>query len=383
MDFGLSDEQRLLQDTVRTFLRDQLPATRVRALCEGETAGRREIWRALAELGVAGIAIPPQYGGSGLPLLDAALVAEELGRCVAPVPFLSTAVLAPVAFAEAGTPEQCAAWLPQIATGALCVGAALTESYAEREGGGVRSEAGRLEGKALLALDVPHADYLLVATTASQLAWVTSGAPGLEVEPLATIDRTRHTAELRFRGVEPAAWIGGPATQRAALERILDAGRAALTFDVLGAAEAMLDQAVAYAQERVQFGRVVASFQAVKHLCAEMVAELEPTRSLAWYAAHAFHALPDAAPLAIAHAKSHGSDVATQVADLATQVHGGIGYTDEQNLHLWFKRIGLDRQLLGGPAVLRDRAARLQGWVEADPHTPRPEARGPGSRAPS
>lgn len=367
MDFGLSEEQRLLQDTFRNYLADQLPPNRVRALCDGGRADQRALWAALAELGAAGILIPEEHGGSELALLDAALVAEELGRTVAPTPFLASGILAPIALAEAGTPEQCKEWLPRIATGELCVGAAVTESYARREGAGVRLNGARLYGNALLALDVPGADYLLIATVAGQLAWVPADAPGLERETLATIDRTRHTAELRFDGVEPVTLLGGPEPRTPAVRRILDAGRAVLAADTLGAAESMLNQAVAYAQERVQFERVIASFQAVKHLCAEMVAELEPARSLAWYAAHAFHALPDSAPLAIVHAKAHLNEVASHVADLATQVHGGIGYTDEHNLHLWFKRIGLNRQLLGGPEFLRERAAQLQGFTETDP----------------
>jgi len=366
VDFGLSEEQRLLQDTFRAYFADRIPLTRVRALCGEDTAGQRTLWTALAELGAAGILVPEAHGGSGLGLLDAALAAEELGRALAPTPFLSTAVLAPVAFAELGTPEQCEEWLPRIATGAARVGTALTESYARREGAGVHFDGGRLEGKALVSLDVPDVDYLLVATDGGRLAWVAADAPGLEFEILATIDRTRRTGEIRFRGVEAMSMLGDRETPTTALPRILDAGRAVLAADTLGAAESMLDQAVAYAQQRMQFGRPIASFQAVKHMCAEMVAELEPARSLVWYAAHAFLAVPEAAPLAIAHAKSHLDEVASQVADLATQVHGGIGYTDEQNLHLWFKRIGLNRQLLGGPTLLRERAAQLQGWGEVD-----------------
>jgi alkylation response protein AidB-like acyl-CoA dehydrogenase len=148
-----------------------------------------------------------------------------------------------------------------------------------------------------------------------------------------------------------------------AIERMLDAGRVALTADILGACEAMLAQAVDYAKQRKQFGRPIGSFQAVKHMCAEMAAELEPTRSLLWYAAYAFDEVPETAAPAIAHAKAHASEIGRFIARTATEVHGGIGITDDQNLHLWFKRIGLDRQLLGAPEILRERAARLQGWV--------------------
>ena len=146
--------------------------------------------------------------------------------------------------------------------------------------------------------------------------------------------------------------------------RVLDAGRIVLAADILGAAQTMLNKAVEYAKTRVQFGRVIGSFQAVKHLCAEMAAELEPCRSMVWYAAHAFDHLPDESRLVACHTKAHLSEVGTFVARTSTEVHGGIGFTDELGLHLWFKRIGASRQLLGNPAQLREEAAALQGFVE-------------------
>ncbi len=360
MDFGLSEEQRLLQDTLRGYLGEQVPVGRVRELAEAKPDARHGLWGELAALGIAGILIPEAHGGSGLALLDAALAAEELGAAVTPTPFLGSAVLAPVALLEAGSPAQRAEWLPRLATGTLRVGGALSEQVGRREGARVTRVGDRLSGKTLLALDTPGAEMLLVGCEDGALALVAVDAPGVEVEALATIDRTRCCAEVRFDGAAIAERLEGGDPSVTA-ERVLDAGRAVLAADTLGACQSMLDQAVAYARQRRQFGREVASFQAVKHLCAEMVAELEPARSLCWYAAHVFAAAPDAAPLAVALAKSHLAEIAAQIADLATQVHGGIGYTDEQNLHLWFKRIGLNRQLLGGPAWLRERAARLQG----------------------
>jgi len=142
-------------------------------------------------------------------------------------------------------------------------------------------------------------------------------------------------------------------------------GRCRHAADALGACEAMIERSVAYAQERKQFGRAIGSFQAVKHMCAEMIAELEPARSLLWYAAHSFDALPGEAPLMACHALSHISEIGRTIASVSTQVHGGIGWTDEQNLHFWYKRIGVDRQLLGGPELLRSRAAGLQGLAAA------------------
>ncbi len=149
------------------------------------------------------------------------------------------------------------------------------------------------------------------------------------------------------------------------LGRVRDAGWVLLAADTLGAAERMLEKAVAYAKEREQFGRVIGSFQAVKHLCAEMAAELEPARALVWYAGHAFDAMPDESSLAAAHAKAHLSEIGRFVARTATEVHGGIGITDLLGLHYWFKRIGVNRQLLGGPERVRHLAAAMQGFVSA------------------
>ena len=363
MDFGLSEEQRLLEETFRSWLAEHAPIARVRELVSRGAEGLGALWPELAELGAAGVLVPEEHGGSGLGVLDAGLIAQALGRAVTPAPFLGSAVMAPTALLAAGTPAQRAEWLPRLATGETCIGIAATEVYSRREGAGVRLEGGRLFGTALFALDVPGADAILVAAGADDLLLVPLDAERLAIERLSSVDATRALAELVFDGVPPAEALGGPGGAGAAIERMLDAGRAAVAGDLVGACEAMLDQAVEYAKQRTQFGRVIGSFQAVKHLCAEMAAELEPARSLFWYAAHALGALPDEAPLAVAHAKAHLSEVATAIAKTSTEVHGGIGFTEEQGLHFWFKRIGLDRQLLGGPEVLRERAAALQGWA--------------------
>ena len=190
-----------------------------------------------------------------------------------------------------------------------------------------------------------------------------AAAPGLEVQPLATLDATRSLAELRFRGVEPAERLGPAGGAAAALAHAIDVARVLLAADLLGCCDRALELAVAYAMQRSQFERPIASFQAVKHLCAEMAAAIEPARALVWYAAHAFDSLPEEAALDAALAKAHLAEVATFVVRTATEVHGGIGFTDACDLHFWFKRAALGRQLLGGPARLRARAAELQGWT--------------------
>jgi alkylation response protein AidB-like acyl-CoA dehydrogenase len=366
MDFGLSDEQLLLQDVFRSYLAERVPIARVRELSEADPsefgAQTGALWSELAQLGAPGVLIPEAYGGSGLSLLDASLVAQEFGRAVTPAPFLATAVMAPVALQEAGTPEQQREWLPKIATGELRVGVAATETYSSRENAKVWLDGGKLRGKALMVLDAVGADAFLVAAGPSNLLLVEADAAGLGVVPLCAVDRTRGIAELVFDAVTPSAALGGPGGAERAIERMLDAGRVVLAADIVGACDAMLDQAVEYAGQRKQFGRVIGSFQAVKHMCAEMAAELEPTRSIFWYAAHAFDELPEESGLIVAHAKAHASEMGVFVARTATEVHGGVGFTDEQNLHIWFKRIGVDRHLLGPPEILRARAGRLQGW---------------------
>ena len=361
MDFGLSDDQRLLEETVRSFLKDRVPITRVRELREAPCPNDRGIWRELAELGITGILVPEAHGGSGLGLLDAALVSQSLGHAATPAPFLSSAVMVPVALAGVEGSEV-GGWLGGIAGGELAFGVAVTETFSIREGAGVVLDGGRLRGKALMALDACSADLVLLALGGDRLAVVRGDAAGLARTRLPTIDATRCTAELVFDGVAPEAVFenAGPA-----IARMLDAGRIALAADALGACESMLAQAVAYAGERRQFDRLIGSFQAVKHLCAEMAAELEPARSLLWYAAHSFDALPAEAPLMACHVLAHVSEIGREIASVSTQVHGGIGWTDEQNLHFWFKRIGVARHLLGGPELLRERAAQLQGLAAA------------------
>lgn len=365
MEFGLSEDQKLLQESVRGTLEKVSPLERVRKVAEAREPHADDIWAALKELGVPGMLVPEAHGGMGMTLLDAALVAEMLGRYVAPAPFIGTSVMAPIAIAGAGSKAQQEAWLPKLASGEAIAGVAIAEAAAgARDGAGVTAAGGKLSGKALFALDAAEADVLVVADKAGGLHLVKGDAKGLTKVALTSIDLTRTLTELQFENVEAEALSSGDAA--ATLRRVIDAGRVMLAADTLGAGWMMIDKAVEYAGERKQFGRVIASFQAVKHLCAEMAAELEPCRSLVWYAAHAFDAMPDEASLMAAHAKAHTAEIGRFVARTATEVHGGMGFTDLLGLHYWFKRIGLDRQLLGSPERVRHEAAAMQGWVAAD-----------------
>jgi alkylation response protein AidB-like acyl-CoA dehydrogenase len=361
MDFGLSEDQLLLDDTLRRFLADRVPIERVRELREKDCPNDRAVWRGLAELGATGVLVSEAHGGSGLALLDAVLVSQALGHAVTPTPFLASAVMVPTALSRVGGSDA-GEWLAGIASGELVAGVAVTELFSVRERAGIRANGGKLQGKAMMAIDAYGADLVLVAIDADTLAVVRTDAPGLEMTRLKTVDATRCTAELILEGVAPEALFDGAGE---AIARMLEAGRIALAADALGACESMVEQAVAYAKERKQFDRVIGSFQAVKHMCSEMIAEVEPARSLLWYAAHSFDAIPAEAPLMACHVLAHVSEIARDSASVSTQVHGGIGWTDEQNLHFWFKRIANARHLLGGPEALRNRAAELQGFAAA------------------
>ena len=361
MEFGLSEDQRLMQDSVRRTLEKVSTLERVRVAADAKDAKANDVWHALVELGVPGLIIDEEFGGMGLKLLDAALIAEALGRFVSPVPFIASAVMVPVALATLGSAKQKETWLPKLANGEAVAGVAISErSSGARDGSGVAASGGKLTGKALFVLDFAAADFYVVGDNAGGLHIVDAKAKGLTKVVLTSIDLTRSLGELQFDNVEADALVSGDA--KAGLQRVLDAGRVMLAADTLGAGWMMIDKAVEYAKERKQFGRVIGSFQAVKHMCAEMASEIEPGRSLVWYAAHAFDELPDEASLMAAHAKSYMGDVGRFVARTATEVHGGMGFTDLLGLHYWFKRIGLDRQLLGSPERVRTDAAALQGW---------------------
>jgi alkylation response protein AidB-like acyl-CoA dehydrogenase len=360
MDFGLSEEQVLLKDSIDGFLKTRAPLDRTRKFADGKETRATDLWQGLTELGVPGLLIGDAHGGVGLTPLDAALVAESLGAHVAPVPFVGTAVLAPLAIARAGSPAQQNDWLPKLADGRVIAGAAFTEAVGVRDGAGVVHKGDTLDGTALFVLDF-EADVYVVADRTRRLWLVPADAPGLTRVKLATIDRTRPLGELRFTNVRAEVLPGS--TDTGVVASLIDAGRVMLAADTVGAARAMLDQAVGYAKTREQFGRPIGSFQAVKHMCAEMAAELEPCVAMFWYAAHALAAVPEEASITACHTKALVSEMGKHVAKLATEVHGGMGFTDLLGLHYWFKRIGANRQLLGSPERLREEAARLQGLI--------------------
>lgn len=364
MEFALTDEQRMLDDSLRGYLARELPLETLKLMAK-ETRGFSEPhWQALSELGLPGLMIAAELGGSGLGLLDAAVAAEALGYHAAPVAFAGPAVMAPLAIQTMASAEQQTDWLPLMAAGRMRVAVAFAGGTGQTGAAEVSLQDGKLDGRIEGTVDVAGATHVLVALPDGRAALAPLSDAGVQATLKPTLDKTRPLADISFSGAA-ATLLDASNDPAAAVRAVRDAGRVMLAADTLGASQAMLDKAVAYAKERVQFGRVIASFQAVKHMAAEMAAELEPCRALVWFAAHAHDAIPEEAHVAACHAKAHLAEVGRDVQTKATEMHGGMGFTELMGLELWFKRISLDRHVLGGPERCRHEAAVAQGWIAA------------------
>ena len=360
MYFGLSEEQKSLEENINRFLADNASLDIIKAVANGEEDKAQSVHQGILDLGLSGLVIPEEYGGLELDMLFATVVAAALGSGTAPVPYAGSYVMAPLAINLAGSDDQKNQWLPKIAGGECVIGVGLSEYVGAREDAGIEFLNGKLSGRSLFLIDGKNADAYLLANKSGELFLVEASAPGIEVIELTTVDKTRSSIELILKNVDADLLSGSD--DRSIIEKVLDAGRIMLAADTVGAAQVMLDKSVAYSLERKQFGRLIGSFQAVKHMCAEMAAELEPCHSMIWHAAHCFDNVPEEARLMACQTKAHISEVGQQVSKTATEVHGGMGFTDELGLHYWFKRIGLNRQLLGSPELIREEAGRIQGF---------------------
>ena len=360
MYFGLSEEQKSLEENINRFLVDNASLDVIKAVANGDIEKADEIHRGIIDLGLSGLVIPEEYGGLGLNMLFATVVSAALGSGTAPVPFAGSYIMAPLAINLAGDDAQKNMWLPKIAGGECVIGVGLSEYVGAREDAGIEFSNGKLSGRSLFLIDGKNADGYLLANKSGELFLLDSSNPGIEVTELVTVDKTRVSVELVMENVEAEVLPGS--NDKTVIEKVLDAGRLMIAADTVGAAQVMLDKSVAYSLERKQFGRLIGSFQAVKHMCAEMAAELEPCHSMIWHAAHCQDNVPEEARLMACQTKAHVSEVGKQVSKTATEVHGGMGFTDELGLHYWFKRIGLNRQLLGSPELIREEAGRLQGF---------------------
>ena len=355
MNFALSEEQELLQSTVRDFDAQECPPQAVHAVFEGERVAVSALWKGLAEIGIAGLIVPESFGGAGLELLELALVAEELGRGAVPVPFLGHS-LAALALSRGGRAAQQAKWLPRLASGESRATIALGEGSgcwlpADWQ---VELANGRVRGRKLAVPEAEGSELFVIGCAGGALALVEAG-PGVRVIPEPVLDRGRPLATLELDAPAERLEAGDAA-------RLVDAGCVVLAADAFGAAHRLVRETVSYVQTRQQFGQPLAQFQALKHQLANMALDVDPTRGLWWYAAHAYDHVPDESPRASALAKFHVTERAQQAARDAVEAHGGIGFTWECDVHLWFKRILFDRLWLGAPELHRERYARLEGW---------------------
>jgi alkylation response protein AidB-like acyl-CoA dehydrogenase len=367
MKFAESPEQGELRDSVRRFLAEKSPSAAVREQMESHEGYDRAVWQqASAQLGLTGIGIPEAYGGAGFGFVEQCIVLEEMGRTLYCGPYLASAVLAPVALLAAGDEQARQRYLPGIASGETIATLALADDSGEWDGGasgltGRRSAEGwRLSGHQNFVLDGHQAGLILVTaqTTEEILLFAVDGhATGLAATVLPTLDQTRRLARLEFDDV--AAEPLGPAGS--AVGKALDVAALALAAEQLGGAQAALDMAVEYAKVRQQFNRPIGSFQAIKHRCADLLLEVESTRSAvtygAWCVAEDSEEVPIVAPLA----KAYASETFFHAAADNIQIHGGIGFTWEHDAHLYFKRAKANEVLFGDPAHHRERLASRIG----------------------
>ena len=353
MDFALSDDQRAIQEAARDFLTDAGNPDVLRAAVEGPTGYDPALWQSLAvEMGFAGLMIPEEFGGLGLGAVEMALVLEETGRVLAPVPFFETAVLATQAILAAGNEAQKAALLPRLVEGAIA-GFAGTGRRPTLSGG-------KLTGTADFVTFAHVAELLVVATSDGSLVVLETGTPGLSIEALPSLDRTRRFATVTFDcDVTPDMVLGEPGSAGAAIERVLTIGAGLLAAEQSGGMQFSLDATVDYAKQRVQFGRLIGSFQAYKHMLADMMLLVEASRSAAYYAAAAIDEDGQELAEACHVARSYVSDAYRSATGDAIQLHGGIGFTWEHHAHLYFKRARATSSWLGTPDAHREALAAL------------------------
>ena len=381
MDFSFTPDQQLVKNSARAFLDEHCQPAVVRALMDDPRGESEAMWKDIAQLGWLGLPLPEPYGGSGLGMVETALILEEMGRAAYPGPFFST-LLAAFAVLEAGTPEQKEQWLPAIAAGDARATVALLDAELDWDPNAVAARAERRSGGwsiSGLKRIVPwaHVANMLVVPAriaerrssgraegqrdALALFLVDASAPGLKLTPLTAIDMATRWVSVRFESVPvtPDAMLGEPGQAVAILEALLRRGAVGAAAEMLGAARRCLDMSVAYAKVREQFGQPIGSFQAIRHKCAEMLVEVENSHAATYYAAWALDARAPDAEVAASVAKAYVGEASRKVCGEAIQVHGGIGFTWEYDLHLYFKRAKGLEALYGDADYHRELIARL------------------------
>jgi alkylation response protein AidB-like acyl-CoA dehydrogenase len=372
VDFGFSEEQEMLRQSARSLLEKECPSTLVRRLMEEERGYEPELWKKIAELGWLGLVIPEAYGGSALGYVDLVLVLEEMGRVVLPSPFIWTVMVAE-AINRAGSEAQKKALLPKIAAGELVATIAWMEPSGLWGADGITAAARQngsdfvIDGAKLFVNDGHIAGCMLVAARTGghsadgvTLFAIESSRAGVSVTPLTTMDQTRKLSEVKFAGVKAtsADVVGEVGNGWKTLAAIIDRGKVMLAAEMMGGAQKVLDMTVEYAKVRTQFGRPIGSFQAVQHKCANMMVDVESAKSAVYYAAWAVSNEVAEAPLAAALAKAAASDAFRRVSADGIQVHGGIGFTWEHDMHLYFKRAKSSEFTFGDATYNRELVAQ-------------------------
>ncbi len=370
MNFAFTDEQEQLRDFVRSFLEEKSPESAVREQMDTEQGFDPDVWAQMSEqMGLPALTIPEDYGGQGFTRIEQVVVLEEMGRSLLCAPFFSSAVMAANALMLSGDESAKQAHLPQIASGETRGTLAFTEQNGRWDEPGITmaatadNGAWRLDGVKMYVLDGHTADLLIVAARTSggvSLFTVDPGAAGLTRTALSTMDQTRKQAKLTFEGVE-ATLIGEEGQGWRVLEGVLDLASVALAAEQVGGAQRCLDMSVEYAKVRVQFGRPIGSFQAIKHKCADMLLEVESAKSAAYYAGWCAAEMNDELPQVASLAKSYCSEAYFHAAAENIQIHGGIGFTWEHPAHLYFKRAKSSELLFGDPTYHRELLAQRIG----------------------
>ena len=369
MDFDLSKPQKLLKQSAREFLNRECQPSRVRQLMATETAHDNELWQAIVDQGWTALTIPEANGGLGLGPVELVVVAEEMGRACLPGVFLST-ITASSVIERAGSETQRARYLEQIAAGELKATVAILEESASWDLESIKMKAARdgdsmtLAGKKLFVPDADVADLLICVTRNGDgltLLPVERRSEGVHIRPMPSMDATRKVYETAFENVRVAAAdvLGADGDSKGALGAALDVATVALCAEMVGGMQWILDTSVEYAKTRQQFGRVIGSFQAVQHQCADMLLLTESARSATYFAAWALSENEPVGRLSVSMAKAYCSDAFREVANRGVQIHGGIGFTWEHDLQLYYKRSKSSETMFGDATLHRERIARM------------------------
>jgi alkylation response protein AidB-like acyl-CoA dehydrogenase len=355
MEFGLNESQEILRESARKFFAGECPIAEVRRLMETDTAYDARLWAKLAEQGYTGIIFPEESGGVGLGIVELILLMEEAGRALLPGPFFSTVALAGSVLYALANAEQKNKYLAPICRGEARATVAILETAASWDLADIQMTAvnGKLKGEKLFVTDAAVADWIIVVAR-NGIFLVDAKAKGLDIAAMRGMDLTRKIYSVQFDDI-PAERLG----ETSGVTRALDVATAALAAEMVGGMQRTLDLTVEYAKTRKQFGKPIGMFQAVQHQCADMYLETEGSRSAVYYAAWALEQnAPDAAAAA-SIAKIYASDASRTVGNRGIQVHGGMGFTWENDIHLYYRRAKASETALGDAAFHRERLARL------------------------